>query len=291
MSRDEFPPTHFAEPTDTRFHDVPGENAGDGQTGLGEILFGRWNSLWFLLMAIGFGLFELTAQPALVVVAICTKFGIADVRNAYWLRRRDPARVRGKVLFWFSLSRGLWKTTLVAFLTMVGFVFLALIFQQRQLVAPGHVVGSGATFLFAFILASLTTLTGVILARVGGVRVWVDAGLTEARQDKEFPPPEAGFNRVSLILASSLILPVLAFLVLLAGIAQANPAAIRNAIGFLLGMFVLPVVIIAVGSALAKSVVAREWEDCWAWEPVTRRRSLRDVAIEEGVIDEQAELV
>lgn len=291
MHADEFPPNDLSAPTHTVPDHVLDENDVDGsdprgdEPGWRELLFGRWNSLWFLVMAIGLVLFELTAQPSLVAVAICSKFGLADIRNGYWLRRRDPARVRGKVLFWFSLSRGLWKTTLAGFVAMFAFVWLAAIFGQRQFVARGHVVGSAATFLFGFVLGSLTTMTGVILARIGGIRVWLDAGISEAREDNEFPPPETSSNRISLIVAASLILPVIIFLMVLAGVAQANPAAIRNAVGFLLGMFVLPVVIIGAGTALSRAIVARTWEDCWAWEPVRRRRSLRDVAVEEGVIE------
>ena len=293
MPHDVFPPTDFAEPRNSGSEDHvdrDGTDAPAEQTkGLRAFLFGRWNSLWYLVVVLGFVLFELTAQPALVAVAICSKFGLEDVRNGYWLRRSDPLRVRGKVLFWFSLSRGLWKTTLVAFVAMVGFVFLAMIFGQRQLVARGHIVGSGATFLLGFVLASLTTLTGVILARVGAIKVWLDAGISEARAAREFPPRQRGINRVSLILAAALILPVMMFLILMVGVAQANPAAIRNAIGFLLGLFVLPVVIIGAGAALSKSIVARYWAECWSRRPSPRRgRTLRDVAVEEGVIDEPA---
>lgn len=293
MAHDVFPPTDFAEPGSPGSEDTVGSDdtdaPGDETKGLRAFFLGRWNSLWYLVLVIGFILFELTAQPALVAVAICSKFGLEDVRNGYWLRRSDPLRVRGKVLFWFSLSRGLWKTTLVAFVAMVGFVFLAMIFGQRQLVARGHIVGSGATFLFGFILASLTTLTGVILARVGAIKIWLDAGVSEARAAREFPPRERGINRVSLILAAALILPVMMFLILMVGVAQANPAAIRNAIGFLLGLFVLPVVIIGTGAALSKSVVARYWAECWSRQPSARRgRTLREVAIEEGALDEQA---
>lgn len=247
-----------------------------------EVLFGPGNRMWLALMAVGFLLFEFTAQPSIVAVAVCSKFGIADVRNGFWLRRRDPAKNRGKVCFWFCVSRGLWKTTAVAFVAMIAITIL----DAGRGNAPGHLRGTAMTFTFGFVLASFTTFAGGILGRVAGIRVWLDRGLTDARETDAFPPPEAGFNSASFLVAASMILPIAIVLVLVGFFVRARPNAIRNAIGFLLGLFVIPVGIISAGLAIGRSVIAPKWGDCWDFQPVRTGRTLRDVAIEAGAIKE-----
>lgn len=253
-----------------------------------ELIFGRSNTLWFLVVATGFLLFELTAQPAMVAVAVCSKFGIADVRNGFWLRRTDPLRARGKVCFWFCLSQGLWKTTLVAFVAMAMFVVLANFLDARG-GPPAGFIGSAMTFLLAFIMASLTTLIGALLARVGGVVVWIDGELTESRRQNLFPPREGTSNRIHWLLAGAMTLPVVIFLVATLIVAEARPGAVRNSIGLIVGLFVLPVGIFAGGLALAKTVVASNFDQCWAVESRRKGMTLRQLAIQEGVLPRESQ--
>src|SRR5947209_18895965 len=62
---------------------------------------------WTGLLAVGWVLYELTAQPAVGAVAVCLKFGWEDFRTALWLRRRDPDRRRGRACFWLYAGNGL----------------------------------------------------------------------------------------------------------------------------------------------------------------------------------------
>ncbi len=250
-----------------------------------ELFFGRSNALWFLAVATGFLLFELTAQPAMVAVAVCSKFGIGDLLNGLWLRRTDPRRARGKVCFWFCLSQGLWKTTMVAFVAMGMFIVLASVLNAAG--PPAGFVGTAMTFLLAFVMASLTTLIGSLLARVAGILVWLDGNLTDSRKAKTFPPVQGHSNRVNWLLAGAMTLPVVVFLVVTLLIAGARAGAIQNAIGLLIGLFLLPLGIFAGGFALVRTVVASDYDECWSTEDTRSGMTLRDLAIQEGIITDE----
>lgn len=254
-----------------------------------ELLFGRNNTVWFLVVAIGFLIFELTAQRAVVAVAVCSKFGIPDILNAFWLRRTDPLRARGKTCFWFCLSQGLWKTTCVAFAAMLMFIVLSQFLAPRGGPPPGF-VGTAMTFLIGFILASLTTVIGSIIARVGGIRVWIDGNLTNARREKRFPPEEGVANRIHWLLAGAMILPVIIFLIATLIVAGARPNAVGNAVGMLVGLFLLPASIFGGGLLVAKAIVARDFDDCWARESQKRGMTLKELARQEGILTDDGEL-
>ena len=256
-----------------------------------ELLFGRSNTVWFLVVAIGFLLFELTAQPALVAVAVCSKFGIADFLNGWWLRRTDPIRARGKSCFWFCWSQGLWKTTFVALIAMVMFVLFTGLLNQggggngaKGAGPPDAFFGMAITFLVALILASLTTVIGVLIARIGGMLIWIDGNLTHCRRGKIFPPEEGATNRVGYLLAGALILPVVLFLVMTLVVANRRPGAVKNAVGLLIGLLLLPATIFGGGLLLAKGVGASTFDECWAIEMKRRGITLEELAREEGVL-------
>ncbi|MFK7818810.1 MAG: hypothetical protein AB8G99_08825 [Planctomycetaceae bacterium] len=255
----------------------------DAEISWSELLFGRSNTVWFLVVAVGFLLFELTAQRALVAVAVCSKFGIGDFLNGFWLRRTDPLRARGKSCFWLCLSQGLWKTTIVAFIAMVMFVLLAKVFNAGGR-APDGFVGTAMTFLVAFILASLTTVLAVVIARIGGVLIWVDGNLTQCRREKTFPPEEGSSNRVRWLLAGAMILPVVIFLIMTLIVAGRRPGAVKNAVGLLIGLLLLPASIFGGGLLVAKGVVASTFDECWSAETRRRGLTLEDVAREEGIL-------
>ena len=87
---------------------------------------GRWANVLSvpLLLVIGWVLYELTAQPALGVAAVCIKFGWDDFRTAWWLRRRDPDWRRARACFWLYLASGLWKLAISASLMIFAYIFL-----------------------------------------------------------------------------------------------------------------------------------------------------------------------
>src|SRR4051794_36905981 len=77
-----------------------------------------------LLLVVGWVLYELTAQPALGVAAICLKFGWEDFPPAFWLRRNDPQRTRADACFWLYIASGVWKAAITASVMIFAFAFL-----------------------------------------------------------------------------------------------------------------------------------------------------------------------
>src|SRR3954454_11024639 len=75
------------------------------------------------LLALGFVVYELTAQPGLGAAIACTKFGWDDFLTARWLRRRDPDRRRGRAEFWLFVAAGLWKTAVTGVVVMFAVAF------------------------------------------------------------------------------------------------------------------------------------------------------------------------
>ena len=82
--------------------------------------------LWALLLIVAWLVFELTAQPALAVAAVCVKFGWEDFRTARWLRRSDPDRLRGRACFWLYVASGLWKTAITGTVQASGTTKIAM---------------------------------------------------------------------------------------------------------------------------------------------------------------------
>jgi hypothetical protein len=90
---------------------------------VGRLLYGR--GAWWVVAAVGFVIFELTANAALAIVLACLKFGWDETRIARRLKRNDPDRVRGRVCARFYQAYALWKVSGMAFVAM----FLVIIVQ------------------------------------------------------------------------------------------------------------------------------------------------------------------
>src|SRR5262245_19924297 len=98
---------------------------------------------WTGLLAIGWILYELTAQPALGAIAVCLKCGWEDFRTALWLQRRDPDRRRGSACFWLYAANGLCKTAAVAFIMSMAVVGVAQEKGRGQIRGPAEAMGVG----------------------------------------------------------------------------------------------------------------------------------------------------
>src|SRR5262245_64316596 len=94
----------------------------------------RWQGpfTWTGLLAVGWVLYELTAQPALGVSAICIKFGWEDFRTALWLQRRDPHRLRGRACLWLYIANGLLKMTGVALAMTIAITCMGMYLEVRK---------------------------------------------------------------------------------------------------------------------------------------------------------------
>ncbi|MSR57973.1 MAG: hypothetical protein EXS05_09895 [Planctomycetaceae bacterium] len=183
--------------------------------------------LWLAFAVVAFVAFELTAEPAVSVVVMCCKFGWNDVLTAFWLRRNDPWRGRGRACFWFCLASAATKVVLTAFVLIMLVVY---ILHAALGPRPGNgAADAPATFIAASVVLMsgmpLVTLFGVIgclSARKHGVRVWIDASLHSARRDGRWPPEVTGqqnfANPTRLMMMGGLSLGIPCIAVPLAGL-------------------------------------------------------------------------
>jgi hypothetical protein len=179
---------------------------------------GRWLGAlaWPLVVLIGLLLFELTAQPAVAVIALCLKFGWNDLRTAWWLRRRDSRRGRGWACFFLYISSALWKITLSGFLLLLAlFVVLAVVFVigGKKVQPPDALANQlSAALLTGLIGASLAmplSWVAVFLALVSRSKLWLDGQVNRARREDCWPPsdgPANRGNRAGLLILSALIM-------------------------------------------------------------------------------------
>ncbi|HTU18483.1 MAG TPA: hypothetical protein VMG10_10520 [Gemmataceae bacterium] len=200
----------------------------DSPTGDSRVTPRRWQSIsWLTVLAIGWVLYELTAQPALGSVAVCVKFGWDDFLTAIWLRRRDPHPYRGRTCFWLYLAGGLWNTAVVAGIMLLAF---AIVGANR----PNAVAARGRDpLLESVIWTSMTTLVGLscsalaftyaaALAWRGGLKLWLSRGVHAARRRNAWPPTGVGSyfaNRAGfMVVATLFVLGIPLILAILFGV-------------------------------------------------------------------------
>jgi hypothetical protein len=167
----------------------------------------------------------LTSDPGLAAAISCLKFGWEDFRTAFWLRRVDPDRNRGRACYWFQIAEGLAKIVVHALIILVVIDFLDESLKRPQ--APPRVRPVGSNMLRA---VSITTALGFGLCWVAVifgtrfalrhcVKVWIGPAARLARQRRYWPPDRGGANGVWLSTAAFLsryALPLITFTWLLA---------------------------------------------------------------------------
>jgi hypothetical protein len=238
-----------------------------------------------VLLAIGFLVYELTAQPGLGAAIACTKFGWNDFLTARWLRRRDPNRRRGRAEFWLFVAAGLWKTAVtgVVVIFCVGFLEAAL----RPAPQPGQappppsdaIVGAILTAFFGFTLCTVATGRAFIAALRFRIRLWIDGPVHYDRRANRWPPEgnsDGRKNRAGTILFTALFLGMLVVLGLfrfvlrsaLCGWAGGGPRGQQIAETltnlFCFGVFLIfPVLILVCRDILGQLALARSPAECW----------------------------
>jgi hypothetical protein len=223
----------------------------------------RW--LPALLLA-AFLVYELTAQPGLGAAVICLKFAWEDWRTALWLRRTDPDRRRGRACFWLYVSFGLLKTALTGSALM--FTFAIVLSPQR---APGNppppeVITAILTAMLGFLLCSFATVVALVKAWHGGIRLWLDDSVHNARRQNQWPPPNPsrhvknqarGVALAAIITICTLIILCLLPLFFLIGPSPAVAASLLVVV-----LIVLPFFFLALRDYLERGF-ARCPGDCW----------------------------
>jgi hypothetical protein len=239
-----------------------------------------------MLLLLGWLLYELTAQPALGVAAVCLKFGWEDFRTACWLRRRDPVRGRARACFWLYTASGLWKSAITASVMIFAFAFLKGMQAnagggQARLGGelPPQVIGALLTAFGSYVLSSLATCAAVWLALWYRIKLWLDAGVHRARREGLWPPPDyrdLRTNKAGRVVLTALVLTLFTcgFTTLVAvalGLGGRRPDAfgLLAIMGtLLLLMFVGPVLILAGRDLLVRHVFAATPSECWGAVPV-----------------------
>jgi hypothetical protein len=252
------------------------EPAEESSTQRGNVLL-----TWPALVAIGWLLYELTAQPNLGAAVICAKFGWDDFRTGLWLRRVDPSRRRGRACFWLYLASGLWKMAITATIAIFAFAFLSAGQRQPGRAAPPPPVqampawfpGVMMTAVVGFGLSTVTTWIAVGLAYRHQIKFWLSSQVHRYRRKNEWPPYNPYkylANHAGLVLLSALILmllPVLAIVcLLLAAVLQKFGGVVVGLVVVLVLTCIGPVMVLVLRDVIDQRFVARSPWECWGRE-------------------------
>jgi hypothetical protein len=229
----------------------------------------RWrHSLsWYALFLVGWLLYEYTSQPGLAAAVTCAKFGWADWRSAWWLRRVDPDERRGRTCFRFYLAYGLWKVALMASVVMFVLLVISSAVRRRPAGAPGGgmspaVAGVLAAAGVGFGLSFFMTYLSLWSALRNRVKVWLGAAPHLARTRRYWPPSSGQHNAAPFVTVTTLVI-TLWFAVF--GAAQAGmvlgPGPATLALLALLAL-ASPLTVFVL-KYLERRVFARRPEECW----------------------------
>lgn len=170
----------------------------------------RWaeHVSWGAMLALGWLIYELTAQPAIGIVVACGKFGWNDLLTAHWLLRHDPDRGRGRTCFWFYVASGLWRITVAAFIITGIILIVAVVMGQRGQKMPRGLFFTAMTSAAGIMLLAVIPLIGVLCARLYGVKVWIDSSIHDYRRGNIWPPQPTGINSAMGLLFPALMVPI-----------------------------------------------------------------------------------
>ncbi|MCA9068074.1 MAG: hypothetical protein KDA84_04090 [Planctomycetaceae bacterium] len=224
------------------------------------------NLLWFLLPALAWLLFELTANSSLVAVVACLKFGGYDFRNGFWLWRTDPNQARGQTCLWFYLALGCWKISLTAVALTFGILILT---SSLQLGVPGpEILGALHALWISCGLATFSTYIACGLAWKRDLKIWVDSSITWSRKNNIWPPEPYRTNKLHPLLLAAGVVAVTASLVfgIIIGVALAENGILQG--GWVVIFVMLMLIFFAGGllmvtEFLAKKICPGHPSGCW----------------------------
>lgn len=148
---------------------------------------------WSGLLTAGVIVYELTNQPAVGVATTCLKIGWEDFKTAYWLRRVDPRKARGRACWWAYVGLGLWKVAAASFVTTAAIALGAFALSLPiGNAAPNRVdqalMGAFYTLLPCIALATGSAFYVVWLAYRDGLKIWLHESVNQARRHGVWPP-------------------------------------------------------------------------------------------------------
>jgi hypothetical protein len=244
----------------------------------------RPSLVWLGLGIVAVIIFELTAQPWVVVVIGCLKFGWDEQATARWLKRRDPNPIRGRICGRFYAAWALWKVSMVAMAMMFT---LAIVSGQIDAAQgkPRQVQGNAPPPVFmsafcvsilGFVLSAAMSTVAVFSAWRRGVRVWLGPEAKLARRADVWPPNKISLpswrrkNRAGAVVLSALItiLTLVAIFILTCGLSLPRTPLVFWMISVVVGL-VLPVALLWSREFLLRRVAAQSIWQCWPSEGVT----------------------
>ena len=159
----------------------------------------------FLILAIGFLLFELTANAAVATAVACLEFGRTDFGTAWWLRRHDPDPIRRSICQRTYLTWGLCRVSMVALNVFVAIVIGAIVVNESgfgPVDPPEHLVGALVLIACTVTLASALSLSVVWSSLKHGIKIWLGPEPRWARRQGVWPPSAVALPRASSNLAN-----------------------------------------------------------------------------------------
>ena len=159
------------------------------------------------ILAIGFILFDLTANAAVATAVACLEFGRTDFGTAWWLRRQDPDPIRRSICQRSYLTWGLGRVSLVGLNVFVAILIGAIVINESGLgpvEPPEHVLGALGLVACTVTLASALSLSVVWSAFRHGIKIWLGPEPRWARRQGVWPPsavvpPRGSSNQANII--------------------------------------------------------------------------------------------
>ena len=118
-------------------------------------------------------------SPDLAVAMACLAISAGDFRKGWQLARSIPDKAGGTICSWFTYGWGAWKLAMLALAFMFATAFLGIRPNQPQ--APPALVASLLLAMCGQVLSAVFTAAGLFRAYRSGMRVWVGAGVNQAR--------------------------------------------------------------------------------------------------------------
>ena len=217
----------------------------------------RWPFGWGVMLAIGWFVFELTAQPRFGIALTCTKLMWNDIATGVWWLRRDPWRQRGVCGMTLLVIRA---TAKYAFTLMGVGLLMSVFMDQGQKIEDttfGFTVLVGG---FSLVFWMVSGLFITFLAVIGRVRLWIDSGVTHSRLWDEFPPQGRRWNQTVWLLlgtrVAELIIGVCFFWAMTDRFRMSLPLGIAfNVTGWIL--------LLAGQIFVSRRIIARTPGQCW----------------------------
>lgn len=232
--------------------------------------FDRLHLSWPMLLLAAWLLYEFTAQPGFAALIACAKFGWADTRTAFWLRRADPDCRRGQTCFWCYLAFALWKVAMMATISMIALT----LFMVTLLCMRGRPLGNETAMLMGALVAAavgvgLSCLASHIAlwsAWRNGIRIWMGYAPRRAWQERFWPPYHGRINAAPFVIFTALGVALCAsigLMIVLLVICQ--PGEIWSVLLISFSIFIPAIIILALNDA-AKRRFARSPQECWTAE-------------------------